>query len=195
MKIIDISQEVLGCKVYPGDPKPKTDEISRIDKGGLYNLSAFSMCAHNGTHIDAPFHFINEGKKVDEISLDAFVGVCFVAEHEGDILIADAYKIMEKATNADAKERVLIKGNAVVTEEAARVFALSGIKLLGNESQTVGPESGPMEVHKILLEKDIVLLEGINLASVYEGQYFLSAAPLNLKGFDGSPCRAYLIKG
>ena len=69
----------------------------------------------------------------------------------------------------------------------------SGILLLGNESQTVGPESEPMAVHKILLSVNVALLEGIRLSDVSEGVYFLNAAPLNLAGADGSPCRAVLI--
>ena len=85
------------------------------------------------------------------------------------------------------------KGDAEVSSEAAKVFAGSEILLFGNESQTVGPESAPMEVHLILLEAGIVLLEGIRLAEVSEGIYFLNAAPLNLSGADGSPCRAVLI--
>ena len=74
------------------------------------------------------------------------------------------------------------------------MFADSGILLLGNESQTVGPENAPMQVHLILLGKGIVLLEGIVLKNVLEGRYFLSAAPLNRGGADGAPCRAYLIQ-
>ena len=73
------------------------------------------------------------------------------------------------------------------------MFAESNILLLGNESQTVGPENAPMEVHLILLGAGAVLLEGIRLAIVSEGVYFLNAAPLNLSGADGSPCRAILI--
>ena len=73
------------------------------------------------------------------------------------------------------------------------VFAGSGIRLLGNESQTVGPEDAPMQVHLILLRRGIVLLEGVVLSGIPEGHYFLSAAPLNLAGADGAPCRAYLI--
>ena len=77
--------------------------------------------------------------------------------------------------------------------EAAKVFASKEMLLLDNESQTVGPEDAPMEVHLILLGAGIVLLEGIRLAEVPEGVYFLSAAPLNLAGADGSPCRAVLV--
>lgn len=195
MKIYDISQEVFGCQVYPGDPTPKKRVISSMEKGDLYNLTAFSMCAHNGTHIDAPFHFIKDGKTVDSVSLDTFIGMAYVAEYNGIVSADDATEILEKAKkqNSEAAKRILIKGDAEVSVEAAKVFAESNILLLGNESQTVGPENAPMEVHLILLGAGAVLLEGIRLAEVSEGVYFLNAAPLNLSGADGSPCRAILI--
>ena len=195
MIIYDISQEVFSCQVYPGDPAPEKELISSMEKGDLYNLTAFSMCAHNGTHIDAPFHFIKDGKTVDEVSLDAFVGMAYVAEHQGTVSGDDAAEILKKAKGQDpeAAKRILIKGNAEVSSEAAGVFASSGILLLGNESQTVGPEDAPMEVHVILLGAGVILLEGIRLKDVSEGVYLLNAAPLNLSGADGSPCRAVLI--
>ena len=165
-----------------------------MDEGELYNLTELSMCAHNGTHTDAPYHFINDGKTIDQVSLDHFIGDCYVARHEGDVSADDAETIMKKAEAAGASKRILIAGKAVVTAEAARVFAAHGILLIGNESQTVGPENAPMEVHLILLGAEVVLLEGIVLKEVEEGKYFLSAAPLNLGGSDGSPCRAVLIR-
>ena len=191
MKIYDISQEVFSCAVYPGDPKPEKQTVYSTGAGDLYNLSFVAMCAHNGTHVDAPFHFLHDGKTVDQIDLSHFVGDCFVARHEGDVTAADAENILKKA---DGAERILIAGNATVTIEAAEVFAAGGIKLLGNEGQTVGPENAPMQVHLILLRREIALLEGIVLQGIPEGQYFLSAAPLNLGGADGAPCRAYLIQ-
>ncbi len=195
MKIYDISQEVFGCQVYPGDSTPKKRVISSMEKGDLYNLTAFSMCAHNSTHIDAPFHFIKDGKTVDSVSLNTFIGMAYVAEYNGIVSADDATEILEKAKkqNSEAAKRILIKGDAEVSAEAAKVFAESNILLLGNESQTVGPENAPMEVHLILLGAGTVLLEGIRLAEVSEGVYFLNAAPLNLSGADGSPCRAILI--
>lgn len=195
MKIYDISQEVFSCQVYTGDPMPEKKLLCSMEKGDLYNLTAFSMCAHNGTHIDAPFHFIKGGKSVDSIGLDTFVGMAYVAEYHGIVSGTAATEIIEKAKkqNPEAAKRILIKGNAEVSSEAARVFADSEILLLGNESQTVGPVDAPMEVHLILLGAGIVLLEGIRLAEVLEGAYFLNAAPLNLSGADGSPCRAILI--
>ena len=195
MKIYDISQEVFGCQVYAGDPVPGKKQLCSMGKGDLYNLTAFSMCAHNGTHIDAPFHFIKGGKTVDSIGLDTFIGMAYVAEYHGIVSDSAAAEILEKARkqNTEAAKRILIKGEAEISSEAAKVFAGSGILLLGNESQTVGSESAPMEVHLILLGAGVVLLEGIRLAEVSEGIYFLNAAPLNLSGADGSPCRAVLI--
>ena len=195
MKIYDISQEVFSCQVYPGDPIPEKKVLSLMEKGDLYNLTAFSMCAHNGIHIDAPFHFVKDGKTVDAICLEAFVGMAYVAEHHGIVSGDDAIEIMEKAKgqNREVAKRILIKGFAEVSLEAAKVFASSGILLLGNESQTVGPEDAPMAVHQVLLGADVILLEGIRLAEVSEGVYFLNAAPLNLFGADGAPCRAILI--
>ncbi len=202
MQIYDISQEVFTCAVYPGDPQPVRDVKLRISEGAICNLTAFEMCAHNGTHVDAPYHFLNGEETIDKVPLDKFVGYAYVAEHNGDITAKDAERILKeaKAENtygvkeyADAWERILVKGNAVMTKEGAQVFAKAGIKLFGNESQTVGPLDAPMEVHLIMLGAKIVLLEGIRLSGVPVGKYLLNAAPINLGGSDGAPCRALLI--
>ena len=196
MKIYDISQEVFSCSVYPGDPVPERQVMLRIPEGAVCNLTAFRMCAHNGTHVDAPYHFLNNGKTIDQVDLERFVGFAFVAEHEGVITAGDAEAILKKARRADreAAKRILVKGQAVVSEEAAAVFAGAGILLFGNESQTVGPEDAPMKVHLKMLGAGIVLLEGIRLKEVPEGVYLLDAAPLNLGGADGAPCRAILME-
>ena len=129
MKIYDISLEVFSCQVYPGDPAPEKKVLSLMEKGELYNLTAFSMCAHNGTHIDAPFHFFKDGKTVDAICLEAFVGMAYVAEHHGIVSDEDAIEIIEKAKvhSPEVAKRILIKGSAEVSLEAAEVFASSGI--------------------------------------------------------------------
>lgn len=199
MKIYDISQEVFGCKVYPGDPSPERQELLKIGNGNVCNLTAFNMCAHNGTHVDAPYHFIDGGKTIDQIDMKRFVGYCYVVSHDGDITEMDAKRIIKKARAAsvenecDCVNRILVKGKATMTEEAAQVFADSRILLFGNESQTVGPEDAPMDVHLIMLGAEIVLLEGIRLGAVEDGVYLLNAAPINLGGADGAPCRAFLL--
>ena len=195
MKIYDISQEVFSCEVYPGDPSPEKEIKLRIEEGAVYNLSALHMCAHNGTHVDAPYHFINDGKTIDQVALERFIGYAYVIGHEGDITEEDAVAILKKARAADeeAAKRILVKGDATMTLPAAKIFAEAGILLFGNESQTVGPLETPMEVHLVMLGAEIVLLEGIRLSEVPEGVYLLDAAPLNLGGADGAPCRATLI--
>ena len=191
--IYDISQELFSCRVYPGDPAPVREVLGDLRKGDMVNLTAFSMCAHNGTHIDAPSHFLANGKTVNELDPTAFLGYCYVTHHEGDVTADDARRILGYATEADAAERILIAGKATVTLEAARVFADAGIKLIGNESQTVGPEDAPAAVHYLLMDADVVLLEGLDLSRVPSGKFYLAAAPLNLGGCEGAPCRAMLI--
>ena len=202
MKIYDISQEVFGCAVYPGDPSPERTELMKISDGEVCNLTALKMCAHNGTHVDAPYHFIGDGKTIDQVDLKRFIGYAYVASHEGDLTADDAEAIINRARKAsenslnsecDCYYRILVKGAATVTEDAAKVFADNKILLFGNESQTVGPMDAPMAVHLIMLGGEIVLLEGIRLGEVDEGVYFLNAAPINLGGSDGAPCRAVLI--
>ncbi len=196
MKVYDISQEVFGCKVFPGDPSPQREIMLSIANGDVCNLTAFKMCAHNGTHVDAPSHFIDGAGNIDDVDLEKFIGYAYVAEHEGNISADDAKRILTSAKECDLRscERILVKGNATVTKEAAEVFASADIKLFGNESQTVGPEDAPMEVHLIMLGAKIVLLEGIRLGGIKEGAYILNAAPLNLGGAEGSPCRATLME-
>ena len=196
MKIYDISQELFSCVVWPGDPSPKKEILNSIDNGDLINLTALSMCAHNGTHIDAPSHFIRYGKNIDDIELYKVIGEAFVADFEGSVSADDARTILAKAreVSAEASKRILLKGKTTVTLDAAKIFVEEGIYLVGNESQTVGPEDAPMAVHKALLGAEIVLLEGVRISHVPEGVYLLNAAPINLAGAEGAPCRAVLIE-
>lgn len=196
MKLYDISQGVFSGKVFPGDPVPQKDSILSIERGDMCNLTALSMCAHNGTHIDAPRHFINNGRAVDELPLEVFVGKAYVARRRGDIDADVAREILASAEEADAEcaQRILLAGELTVTADAARVFADAQVLLVGNEAQTVGPADAPREVHLTLLGAGAALLEGIRLDAVAEGVYFLSCAPLCLENADGAPCRAILIE-
>ncbi len=195
--IYDITQPLFECVVFPGDPVPEKKAVLRIENGDICNLTAISLCAHNGTHVDAPYHFYSDGKGIDKVSLDKFIGRAFVVTHDGLVSADDARRILADAAAADteleAAKKILLKGKATVTLEAATVFADAGIDLIGNESQTVGPEDAPKAVHLVLLKKEVVLLEGIRLAQVPDGVYLLNCAPLNLTDTDGAPCRATLM--
>lgn len=197
MKIYDISQELLSSAVYDGDPAPTATRIRSMDEGELYNLTALSMCVHNGTHVDAPRHFINGGKDVSDIPLEKFVGAAYVTHIDGEIDADTVRDLIRRAgeISPDSARRILIGGGGVLTLDAARLLADAGIFLVGTESQSVGPVDAPMAVHLALLSREVVLLEGLRLSSVPAGVYFLSAQPLNIKGADGSPARAILIDG
>ena len=95
MQIIDITQELFHCAVFPGDPVPEMTRSLSLERGDVCNLTAFSMCAHNGTHVDAPFHFIDGGKTVDRMGLVPYVGDCWVARHSGDVTVNDARRMLE----------------------------------------------------------------------------------------------------
>lgn len=100
MKIYDITQEIFTCVVFPGDPVPEREIILETAKGDVCNLSKFSMCAHNGTHVDAPYHFIQDGKKLDEVPLDAWIGYAYVAAFEGTIEPEDIRRILHQLKEA-----------------------------------------------------------------------------------------------
>ena len=196
MKIYDISQELFSSVVYPGDPAPKKEMLATIKDGSVCNVTFLTMCAHNGTHIDAPNHFIDDGMTIDALPLSKAVGECYVAHFEGVIGENDIKEILRRAEmmSAECSRRLLIGGKATLGLDAAKALAERKIELYGNESQTVGPEEAPMQTHLVMLGADIVLLEGVRLGNVPEGRYILSAAPINLGGSDGAPCRALLIE-
>ncbi len=188
MKIYDISQELFHGRVYPGDMNPTYNRVMDMSKGDHYNLTNLSMGAHNATHVDAPFHFYENGRTVEELELSRCIGSCTVIElEEGKAdLLEEQLKTCQK--------RLLIKGDTEITLEMAKLFNKHEIILVGVETQSVGPDGAPMQVHLELLGKEVVLLEGIRLDKVEVGDYFLFAAPIKLAGCDGAPCRAILLE-
>jgi arylformamidase len=189
VKIIDISRELLSAPVYPGDPSPEVRPISGIALGDGCNTSALNFCAHNATHLDAPLHYIPDGKDIASVSLDACVGECSVVEFNGILLGAQAEKII-----SGLHPRILFKGNMEISPSAAFVLSEAGLYLVGVEAQSVASAECSGSVHRQLLGSDMVLLEGLDLSRVQPGSYFLFAAPINIAGCDGSPVRALLIE-
>ncbi len=178
MKIYDITQEIFSGKVYPGDMKPTYKRVHSFDEGGSSNATEFSMNAHNATHIDAPFHRIRDGRPIELLSLEACIGDCEVIE----------YQKKEKIKTSHSK-RILLKDCKRINAEEARLLVDKGVIFLGVEGQSVGDR----EVHKILLEAEIVVLEGAVLSGVPVGSYTIYSPPIKLGGCDGAPCRALLI--
>ncbi len=190
MRIYDISRELLSAPLFPDDSGPKIETLRDMKNGDMYNLSNLHMCVHNGTHADAPLHFIEDGDSIDNVSLDKFVGYCTVIECDHPMTGQEAENLLPHI-----RKRLLIKGNGAITESAAFVLASGGIKLLGVESLSVGDVNAPRAVHLELLGAEVALLESLNLSKVPVGEYYLVAAPLKIKGAEGAPCRAILLKG
>lgn len=188
MKIYDLSKELFSAAVFPGDPAPEKRPFLEISETCPCNVTVLSLGSHNGTHMDAPKHFVQGGRDIASVSLEKCVGPCRVAAHEGLLDGMQAERLLSGGVR-----RLLLKGALELTVEAAESFAAGKLLFLGVEGMTVGnPDTGAV-VHRILLGAEIALLESAVLADVPEGAYFLSSAPLKMDGLDGSPCRPLLI--
>lgn len=198
-KVYDITKELLSCEVYQGDKEPVLQRVMKIQNGEGYNLSNIEMCLHNGTHMDAPYHFIEEGKTIDEISLEEIIGICVVARESGVLDDKALRKLLDRLKKQFGTiERLLLKGeDTYLTLSGAKLIKEYGICLVGVERDTVGNpkiEQDIEQVHKELLGNGIVILEHLDLSQVEEKQYILFAQPLKIKGADAAPCRAILME-
>ncbi|HEX3025860.1 MAG TPA: cyclase family protein [Clostridia bacterium] len=191
MKIFDVSRELFGTPAYPGDPQPYRDSIRRMNMGDLCNLSGFYTGCHSATHVDAPRHFIEDGKTIDELGLERFTGRCTVVEASGIITGSDIDAILPKS-----EKMILFKGDGKAFLASSAAFALSdaGITLVGTDAQSIEMENEAYQVHKQLLGEEIPILEGLELSKIQPGSYRLIAFPLLLGGAEASPVRAVLIE-
>lgn len=188
MIIYDISKELFSAKVYPGDPVPSKESWLSMERGDICNLTKLSLGSHSGTHMDAPKHFIPNGKTAADVSLKKCVGNCQVVWHNGKIESDFWSERLEKGI-----DKILIRGNVIIDVKAAEAMVKYGINLIGVEAPTVGDKLCQEQVHRILLGNEIVILENLQLENISEGRYFLAAQPLKIQGIDGSPVRAILI--
>ena len=192
MIIYDISRSIPETKPYEGDPETNYKIINSIDNGDMYNLSSFSMSSHTATHIDAPFHYDEEGKKIDEIRLAVFYGKCTVVETDRILTGEDMEKIVSKC-----RKRLLIRGNGMgyIESSAAQIIADSDIVLVGTDSDSIAAPFDEYRTHRILAVNNKVVLENLNLEDISAGSdYTLSAFPIRLDGLEAAPCRAILFE-
>ena len=188
MELIDITRELLSAPVFPGDPDPEMEAISRIAYGEVCNLSQLHASLHTGTHMDAPLHFLDGEADISQANLSVCVGECSVIELSGALTGVDL-----ETKLPFCQPRVLIKGDVSLTQSAAFVLAQAGVRLIGVENQSVCSDQ-IAAVHRQLLADGIWILEGLDLSKVSVGTYLLMAAPLKIAGADGAPVRALLCK-
>ena len=206
MKIYDVSVAMHPkMQAYPGDPRFRSKTVKSMEKGDSFALSKIMLSNHTGTHVDAPSHMIPSGLNVMDLPLEVMNGrarVLHIHHREKidvpelqQLILPDDFRILFKTRNSLlwSNHKHFSKKYIYLTEDGARYLIDNGIKLIGFDYHSVerfGENNFP--VHKILLENQIVLIEGLNLAEVDEGEFELSCLPLPLKGMDAAPARVIL---
>lgn len=206
MKIIDLSPKIsTDMLVFPGDPPPEIRRVLKLEEGKPANVSEIKFGTHTGTHVDPPRHFIRGGAGVDTLDLEHFVG---------EATVVDLSHLKEKVTSADlkrfkTKKILLIKTRnselwlkkkfstsfVYLTEDAAEWIVKNKIRTVGFDWLSVEKfGAADAAAHHAFLEKKIVIIEGLNLRGVKQGNYFFACLPLKIKDGDGGPARAVLIE-
>jgi len=208
MTLYDISLTYTeDLPTWPGDPTIQLKQISSIEDGEMANVTHLSMCAHSGTHVDDPDHFLGNGKTVESIPLELMVGPAAVVEIRAERTITAADLI--SAQIPAGTKRILLKtansevwaaGNMVFQEdfiapdgEAAKYLVKLGVKVIGVDYLSVAPFTDPEPTHKILLKAGVLIIEGLDLSGVEPGEYTLYCLPLKIGGADGAPARVLLM--
>jgi arylformamidase len=203
MKLIDISRPLKrDTPTWPGDT-PFNYEVSwSKEESGSVNVGKITMSIHTGTHVDAPFHFDNEGRKIVDLDLMLYVGEAKVVDVSGrETITVDDFN----SVSLEGIKRLLLRTNSWENEDTfpTKISSLhpdlpeflssKGIKLIGVDVPSVDPlDSKKLLAHHALHERDIHILEGLDLFGVEPGNYELIAMPLKIEGADGSPVRAVL---
>lgn len=206
MKLIDISHPLEhGQQTFPSDPK-----LSIIPHGNTktlrYNITQISIGSHQGTHLDAMYHFLDEGKTIDQMPLDWFYGsasMIRVPKKANEVVTVEdlqpyvhllqpeAKVILETGWHKRFGSEDFFTGFPSLSQAAARFLAEKGIRMLGMDMPTPGKDW--YELHHILLPKEIVIVESLANLHLVPDHFIFIGFPLNFKGRDGSPIRAVAL--
>jgi len=208
MKIFDVTVAISEkMPIYAGDPPALVESAKQLSAGESSNVSRLAFGAHTGTHVDAPNHFIDGSRRVDQLDLNKLIGQCRVVrvpdevqtigpEHIGDI--EGIERVLFKTKNsAYWNESEFHSDFAHLSPAAADALVAGGVKLVGIDYLSIERfHSGDHAVHKAFLSKEIVILEGLDLRAVEPGDYELICLPLKYIGGegDGAPARAVLVQ-
>lgn len=207
MTVRDISAPLdRHLPLWPGSPGWETERTQAIEEGDGVNASRLTLDLHTGTHVDAPLHFVEEGRSVDSIALERLVGPAWVADLTSVETVVEARDLIRAEIPAGITRLLLRTRNSdlwssdafepdyvALDAEAARWIVEAGIELVGIDYLSIQKYDDGPEVHEILLESGTVILEGIDLSDV-EGDrvYELLCLPLRLTGVEAAPARAVL---
>ncbi len=206
--IIDLSLELSpDSVVWPGDNHLSFDRRVRMADGALCNSSTILMSLHTATHADAPIHYAKGGKSMESVQLSRFCGPAkvYTVPSKGNFITrADLEKLeigkndllLFKTANGEMLLDHSFHTQFVCFDlSAAKYLVEKGVRGVGVDYLSIekyNTEDGL--VHNTLLSHEIGVLEGLNLSQVKDGEYFLAALPLKIRGSDGSPVRAVLIE-
>ncbi|HLF74133.1 MAG TPA: cyclase family protein [Anaerolineales bacterium] len=210
MTIYDISLTISpDLPTWPGDPALELVRIESMDTGAHANVTRISSSVHIGTHVDAPHHFLNDGRTVENLPLELLTGPCYVAQLP-DGIDAITSEVLDRTEISSDMKRVLFgtrnshlwaKGESkfqtdfvAITEDGAEWLVERGVQLVGVDYLSVAPYGDSVPTHTVLLKAGVVVVEGLNLSRVMRGFYDLYCLPLKLAGCDGAPARAILIQ-
>ncbi|GAB4522250.1 MAG: cyclase family protein [Anaerolineales bacterium] len=208
MHTYDISLTISGdLPVWPGDPQVVLERVQRIEDGADANVTRLAMSAHTGTHIDAPYHFIADGRRVHELDINMLMGRVFVLHlPDVSIITADALRhaeipprtrrLMFKTRNSNIWLRPspeFFEKYVALSADAAQYLVDRGVKVVGVDYLSVAPFDATRTTHEILLGAGVIVIEGLDLSSVSEGRYTMYCLPLKLAGADGAPARVVLV--
>jgi arylformamidase len=209
-RIVDISVGIHPAMLtWPSDPDVEVQPVSRVAAGDTASVSNLKFGSHTGTHVDPPFHFLEHGSTVDELSLDVLVGPAVVADLTGSDGEVDASDL-EGLDLGEGVVRLLLKtknssiwqqssppfpDNYVsVSADGAQWLVSRGIQLVGTDFLSIERRGAPGHpTHVTLLEAGVVIVEGLDLREVEAGDYTLICLPLKIIDGDGAPARAILV--
>ncbi len=191
---------------WPGSPPIELTRRRDMARGDHVNDGALNFGLHSGTHVDAPVHFLAAGADVTHLALDALIGPAVVAvlpavdsvtsrDLEGLNLPTDTRRLLLRTRNSEEwrrEAREFRKDFVALTADAARWVVERGLRLIGVDYLSVQRFHDDPQTHITLLQAEVVILEGLNLAAVEPGTYELICLPLKLAGADGAPARAVL---
>lgn len=194
MKIIDITKPIFqGMRKYPTDPCVRIASCKSLKRGDSCNLAEISFGSHTGTHIDTPLHMLEDGIPVDKIPAENFILKAVVTDLDG--FERDGFERMLIKKRVKAVLFKGLNGKIGLSEKEALSIIRIKARVIGTELLTVDSPSSPGHpVHKMLLKKNIFILENIDLTKTNRGYYTLLCMPLKIKGGDGSPVRAVLLQ-
>ncbi len=208
MRTYDITLTISpDLPTWPGDPGIEIERVEKIEDGSNANVSRIDMGVHTGTHVDAPFHFLQDGVTVDQLNISLLTGRAYVL-HLPDVDLITA-AVLEEAQIPPRTRRVLFKTrNSELWEKKETVFQTDfvglskdgaeylvrrGVKLVGMDYLSVAPYKKSRPTHERLLEAGVVIVEGLDLSEVAQGRYTIYCLPLKIANSDGAPARAILI--